>query len=222
MKYNRLELLLLGFTNEDFMKYQPLLKDYGVYMVGSTSIISYGKRLSAATKKEIIQNIANKKVKIYEESKWTDGFFKWWECAYGETVVTFSFFHAKRGYEDEALDFILNGESITYEPVFGLLEDGTIINKRQTLKLVSEIEDQQSVAKLEAIANCKYKPTNNPFEFMHIEMWISKQFGEVKTLAEINQKYKELVNIHHPDKGGCELMFRAITSAKEYLKEKLL
>lgn len=220
MKYNRLELLLLGNLEIDILDYQPLFKEYGVYMLGSTSFLSYGKRLSLDTKKEIIQKISNHKIKIYEDSNYSDGYFDWWNCAFKNKVVLFSFFHVRRGCEHEALPFVENAASIYYCPELGLLKDGTILTKSHTQKLVSEIEEESRIIELEAIAKCKYQPNLNLFQVMNIEMWMDEQFGRVKTQLEINKKYKELANIHHPDKGGNELMFKAITAARDYLKEK--
>jgi len=47
-----------------------------------------------------------------------------------------------------------------------------------------------------------------------------KYFGN--DCIDIKEKYRELANLYHPDKGGNELMFKAITSAKEYLQTKLM
>ncbi len=220
MKYNRLELLLLGDLQQDNLDYQPLLKDYGVYLLSSTSFISYGKRLSDARKKEIIQKIANKEVAVYEESKYSDGYFNWWDCSYDETVVTFSFYHTKRGYEHEALPFIENSSSINYLPEFGLLEDGTILDKKQVQKLVSQIEEKRRVKRLESIAKYKYNPDANAIVDYSIYSFCDEHFGKIDNLDQLKIKFRELVNLHHPDKGGDEIMFKAIVAAKDYLKAK--
>ena len=51
-----------------------------------------------------------------------------------------------------------------------------------------------------------------------ISNFANEYFG--RNCTDIKKKYRELAKVHHPDKGGDELMFKAITRTREYLETK--
>lgn len=47
-------------------------------------------------------------------------------------------------------------------------------------------------------------------------------FNECKTLHEVKQKYRDLVKVHHPDKGGDKATMQAINNEYEQAVKKVL
>jgi len=222
MKYNRLELVLLADSEYNHLDYQPLFNDYKLYSVGGSSIISYGRKPSQATKKEIINKVITNEIFMYSEY----GEFTFMGNSLYNKLYTFSFFHIKRGFEHEAIKICQNSSLITPDEEcenWGVSEENIISNPRQTKKIIKILNDEKYIEDLEHLAKAKFEQPNlnTMFHGFFIERIIDKVFGErYQTKEEVISRYKELVKIHHPDKGGDELIFKAVVSAKKYLIAK--
>lgn len=79
------------------------------------------------------------------------------------------------------------------------------MTENETKKLIEENDKIQHIKNLESIA--KWKP--NAYVIFHvwsISSFADEHFGH--NCIDIKQKYRELAKVHHPDKGGNELMFK--------------
>ena len=48
--------------------------------------------------------------------------------------------------------------------------------------------------------------------------FVAKYYGrQMDTIEDVKRKFKELAKVHHPDIGGDELLFKAISNIKQYL-----
>jgi len=227
MKYNRLELILLADTQYHHLDYQPLLKMYSAYILSGSYILSYGKKLTQAIKREIITKIITNEILMHNFKDGYPNEFNFYDGVYMDTVYTFTFKHIKRGFEHEAIEALPDSDMRVTESgeQWGVLEDNTILNQKQTLELLQQLKEQQRTQELELLAKSVYEsPTSNMskmFSIIGIESTIKDFYGEVKTIEEARTKYKELAKIHHPDMGGDELTFKAIIAGGKYLKAKL-
>ena len=57
--------------------------------------------------------------------------------------------------------------------------------------------------------------------FYDMYSFANEHFGSFKTIKEVESKYRELAKIYHPDRGGEELMFKAIANTKQYLIDEI-
>ena len=221
MKYNRVELLLIGDQYYD-AEYQPY-KDNGLYILDSTTFVLYE---AGGVSHERMMKFIERVVTHKDEVEDPEGRFytkNKFECFDDFTIrdanhIQFDFIHIARGAEEVLLPYLKKGEEIAGTVSFACLRDGNILTALQSKKVFEENVEYQRVKTLEGIANWQPNP-ENIFNDIGISTFCNEHF-KGKSQSEIKIEYKELSKIHHPDKGGEELMFRAITRAKEYLLNK--
>lgn len=216
--YNRLELLL-EMTDYD-LSFQPL-KKYGLYVYLGDRFFLYGAGDAGEERlMRFIDNIINYRIEVVDPN---DSFYRerYFHEGYDGIVnehVVFTFILINDNEEHLLVPFLKNEKCIlkTIE-IAACIRDGRVLTIEETQKLIYESEKINKRASLEAISN--WKPgTNNFFNDFAIRNFCDTHFGP--NCIDIKKKYRELANQYHPDKGGDELMFRAITRAKEYLIEK--
>ena len=224
-KYNRLELILLSNIDYDYMEFQPYAKR-GLYTLGMTNFILYGVQPTEAEKMELIRRIVTNQIKMqkpYEDQKGyfgDEGFGGY--MSYDEIVI-FSFLFVAKGMEHLAIPFTQFEDCDGVEE-FGYLDDGTILNAKETKGRIAKLKKEQYIRLLKEISTLSYSPVNNIadiFRSLSIDSFTEKHFGKPKTIEEVRIKFKELSKMHHPDVGGDELMFKAISNGKTYLIDKI-
>ncbi len=211
MKYNRLELLLLHHEYCD-INFQPL-KDKGIYCISSTTFCVYGKRWSVKALQQLTEDIVNHRIQVETVSEF-----------YGETP--YDYFNDHTFYENIMVFefiFIPRGEEhlfITYETDCKVISIGTLENKKllsiaETKTAIIDNEEFKRISNLEEVATWEYNP-DNFFNGFAIYSFSSEHF-KAKTEKGIRSEYKRLAKKYHPDVGGDELMFRALTRSRDYL-----
>jgi len=225
-KYNRLELVLLTYKENSLMEFQPH-RSKGVYIVHSSSFILYNRNVCESQKMKLIQNIVRKKTRIKKPNDNNDGYFNTEGfCNYttgDRDIILFDFLHINTGEEHLSIPFLLDDPCKEVE-TFGYLNDGTILNRDDTAKYMEVFQEKERIQHLERMATISYsKDTtlSGVFQNISISSSIENYFGQVATTEEVKKKYIELAKIHHPDMGGDELVFKALSNIKNYLIDKL-
>lgn len=217
-KYNRLELLLLGNTQEYFMEFQPYTQK-GLYIIRGIDFILYNKTATEEQKIEFIDRIVNNRVQIYKPDNYDNGYFNndgFYDYTLGNMdIVLFSFLSIKNGDEHTVLPF-LNNDPCDGIEVFGYLENGDILGLRET----EEYLNRQDIHELERIATLSYR--SNTLLSIETRGFVAKYYGrQMDTIEDVKRRFKELAKLHHPDKGGNELLFKALSNVKTYLIERI-
>ncbi len=225
-KYNRLELILLSGSKYDLMDFQPY-KDKNLYIVDSCKFIIYNKNPTETQKMKFIENIVMNKIIISDKNKgFSDdqGFFDDFGfddyTIHGRDIILFSLLHVKTGEEHIAIPFIAY-EDCDKKEEFGYLRDGTILNVNDTKKYMDIQLEKERIKNLESIATTTYPPSGGLFGGFNMLTFISDYFGSPKTIKEVEDKFRELAKIHHPDIGGDELLFKAISNTRKYLVDEI-
>ncbi len=224
-KYNLVELILLSNSEYDYMEFQPY-KQRGLYILNGINFILYDVHPSEEKKMELIQGIVKNRIKIAMPGKDTKGYFDdmGFDCykSYDEIVI-FSFLHVEKDMEYLAIPFTHNKLCDGVEE-FGYLYNGTILNVEKTTRYMEELSRTQHNQFLEEMATVSYGRAQNlidVFSIATIKKFLEDNFGKPTTIDELNNKFKELSKMHHPDVGGDELMFKAISNGKTYLTDKI-
>ena len=225
-KYNRLELVLLSGSEYDLMDYQPH-KSKNLYLVSSTEFILYNIYPSEAQKMKLIENIVAGKTRVYEPESGDSAYFNDYcfdDCTLkGRDIVIFDFISINTGEEHMILPLLKSDDFGKIEQ-YGYLRDGTILNKIDTKKYMDILLEKERIRDLEHIATTAYIPPSSStgmFIGFHMYSFANEHFGSLETIKEVESKYKELAKIYHPDRGGEELMFKAIANTKQYLIDEI-
>jgi len=213
VKYNRLELLLITeeFYNAD---YQPL-KDMGIYAVESTKFCVYGKRWSTKSIIELLKDVIHHRVNVLpKDDFYGDVPYDFFEkYTIGRDYISFDFIFIPRGEEHLYLEYADKCKVIT----LATLENKKVLSVAETKKIVLESDEDRRVSILASIATWKPNP-NSFFNDFDTTLFADKHYPQCYTALEVNRRFKELSKTHHPDKGGEEIMFKALSSTKEFLK----
>ncbi len=220
-KYNRLELLLLGNTMEDFMDFQPYTKK-GLYIITSTDFILYNKASTQEQKIKFIDGVVNNRIQISEMNNYEDGYFSDYSfydyTIRNRDIVLFQFLSINTGEEHTALPF-LEDEPCDSSEVFGYFEDGTILGSQKTQEYMDRLYEQERLQTLKGMATVSYNC--NILLNVEVAELVSEYYGHAVTTEDVKRKFKELAKIHHPDIGGNELVFMAISNIKQYLIDQI-
>ena len=224
-EYNRLELILLANKDYDFMDFQPY-KNKSLYILHGIDFILYNIQPTEAEKMELIKRIVTNRIQIEKSDEAKKGYFD--DVGFGgyavyDDMVIFSFLFIEKDKEDLAIPFT-QFEACDGVEKFGYMYDGTILNADETTKYIEEITRKQHIQFLEELSTVSFRPVRglvDVFNNMSVVSFFEKHYGKPTTTEEIRLKFKELSKIHHPDAGGDELMFKAISNGKQYLTDKL-
>lgn len=224
-EYNRLELILLANKDYDFMGFQPY-KNKGLYTFLGTNFILYDIQPTEAEKMELIRRIVTSRIQMekpYEDKK---GYFAdicFQDYAVYDDMIIFSFLYIEKDKEHLAVPFTHLKACVGVEK-FGYMYDGTILNAEETTKYIGEITKELHIQFLEELSIVSFGPVRGLADAFYTESVVSffeKHYGTPTTTEEIRIRFKELSKIHHPDAGGDELMFKAISNGKQYLTDKI-
>ncbi|MEA2091248.1 MAG: hypothetical protein U9O83_02650 [Campylobacterota bacterium] len=232
MRYNRLELLLAIDEYYD-EKFQPY-KDDGLYIYGATTFVLYKTRwsqkkmmefISKAVKHEIeVQNLSEDYIYSDEHQQYPYRWYKDLTCGYRK-VVHFDFIHVTYGREEELIPFLQDATCYTTNEIrttsFAYTDDEVVHNVKDSKDIFYADDQRLEVEKLTRIATWEHNP-NDFFNGFEIDSFSKEYFGNVSTPKGIDTKFRKLSMIHHPDKGGNELMFKALSNARRYLKNTKL
>ncbi len=199
---NRLELMMSVYEYHDPL-HQPY-KDKGIYIYEFATLIMYGVTLSEKKMMKIAGDMF---------ASTDDGTY------YEDTRVYF--IHVKKGKEEVLIPLIreetLPKNTITIIKPFE--EDALSIKKSK--KYLKRERKAAKLRRLEGVANyVSIDGLMGVFAASNMDSFIDEHYGKLTTQTEIIKKYRELAKIHHPDAGGKDVIFRAITRAKEYLLNK--
>jgi len=227
---NKVELLL-AMTEYD-NSYQPLANE-GIYISGSTDFILYGAgRVSEKKLINIVKDMYIGKISIQEDHVDDMIFGKQFEYFHNYTIY-------KRDFIDFKFVFVPKGKEELLVPIlkeydtdkdaglkvlsFACYEDGTVKSSNETKALILIDDKNRHIEELIEIATWKKKPVNfeNIFNDFAMSSFASEYFGNPKDAKEVDKTFRELSKIHHPDKGGDELMFKALSTARRFLKGKI-
>jgi len=224
-EYNRLELVLMSYSEWDLMAYQPYV-NRDLYIVSSTQFILYDIQPSAEQKMELIRRIVTNKIRISQPNKDHSGYFDdygFWDYTIYDNIVIFNFLSIAEGMEHLAIPFMYSDPCDGVES-FGYMDDGTILNAEETATYIEEQKKIRHAQLLESVSKISFTPAQNfaeIFKTLPVTRFIEEHFGEPESTEEVRLKFKELSKIHHPDKGGDVRMFRAIANAKQYLIDSI-
>lgn len=124
-KYNRLELLLMGYHKTEYIELDYYAV-YGAYRGVGLRFLSYEKNLRDNQKYAIIQD--NLKSHSYN----------WNDYVFSNIINIYSFSHIRKNNEHIALQALTAVEEIAhlYWERWGVLEDGTILQPKETEKII--------------------------------------------------------------------------------------
>ncbi len=224
-EYNRLELILLANMNYDFMGFQPY-RNKSLYILHGTDFILYDIQPTEAEKMELIRRVVTNRIQIEKSDKDTKGYFSdtgFGNYAYYDDMVIFSFLYIEKDKEHLAVPFT-HLKACDGVEKFGYMYDGSILNAEETTKYIEEITKEQHIQFLEELSTVSFGPVRglaDAFNTKSVVSFFKKHYGKPTTTEEISLRFKELSKIHHPDAGGDELMFKAISNGKQYLIDKI-
>jgi len=212
-RYNQLELLFFDNAMEYFMEFQPYAKK-GLYIIEDTEFIIYNKTATEEQKIKFIDGVVNNRTQIFEATNNYTGYFNdlgfYHYTLKGMNVVLFHFLSIKSGDEHTALPFLKDDPCEGIE-VFGYLENGDILGVKET----EEYLKQQEIHRLKRMAILAYH--NNIPVSSETKWFVGEYYKDVKTIEDVKLKFKELARVYHPDVGGDELVFKAVSNIKQYL-----
>ena len=224
-EYNRLEMILLANKDYDFMDFQPY-RNKSLYILLGIDFILYDIQPTETEKMELIRRVVTNRIKIEKPNENKKGYFD--DIGFGgyavyDDMVIFSFLYIEKDKEHLAIPFT-NYEACDGVEKFGYMYDGTILNAEETTKYIEEINKVQHIQLLERLSTVSFRPMRgfaDIFSNMSVDSFLEEHFGKPTTTDEISFRFKELSKIHHPDVGGDELMFKAISNGKQYLIDKI-
>ncbi len=224
MTHNRLELILTAQAKAGVhhyeQDYQPF-KAEGLYIVGSTEFILYGKRWTQAQMQQFVQDAINHKIKVQNETdnNWYSEHYQQYPYDYFEDYTiraAFILFEFTQVVKNKEHLFLQDECKVTS---FASLEDKTVLSPRETAKERVDNTERQRVENLKAISTWNPNPKNF-LDGMAISTFAGEHF-KAKTKEGIRAEFKKLSKVHHPDNGGESLMFTALSRTRDYLLDKI-
>ena len=214
---NRLELILA--TCEYDLSYQPY-KSKGLYING-TELIVYEQNgeLTEQRMMYFLNSVVTGAAHINNnDESFMDSFFE--HTISGADHVKFDFYLLPYGQEQKVIPLVKENSIDDLEKyTFCVTDDGVVHNLEISARMIQEHKEKAHIEFLQRIA--AYEPNPNSFlDGFEISSFANEHFGKLKSVPEIKKKFKELAKIHHPDKNGNELMFKAICRTKEFLLEQ--
>lgn len=215
---NRLELILA--TSEYDLSYQPY-KSKGLYLNLGTDLIVYRQdgELTEQRMMNFLKSVATGAAHIDIKKDFIDRFYEY--IATDEDYVKFDFYLLPYEQEHKIIPLIKSEiVSDLKKYTFCVTYDGVVHNLEISAQMIQEHSEKAHIDFLKRIA--AYEPNPNAFlDGFEISSFAKEHFGKLKSVDEIKQKFKELAKVHHPDKNGNELMFKAICRTKYYLLENV-
>ncbi len=221
---NRLELILqaqekagANYYDQD---YQPFKAD-GLYIVGSTEFILYGKRWTQAQMQQFVQDAVNHRIKVQNvtSSLYSEHYQQYpYDCFSDYTIsgAAFILFEFTQVVKNKEHLFLQDECRVTS---FASLEGKTVLTPRETAKVMVGNTERKRVENLKAIAS--WNPNPNMFlDGLAIHSFAKEHF-KAKTKEGIRAEFKKLSKVHHPDSGGESLMFAALNRTRDYLLDTI-
>jgi len=224
---NKIELLLAMSPYD--CTYQPKKKD-GLYIYSSTEFILYGAgRVSEKRMKDFVSNVVTHRVLVSDPNS---HFFteKEFEHFGNHTIgsrdhIRFDFITVPRGKEELLIPYLdenckagaRTGLSVSS---FAYTQDGIVHGLKASQAIFARDDEAERIRGLEEIATWKHNPANFFNDFL-MDSFAHKHFKNTATTKEIDAEFRRLSKTYHPDKGGEELMFKALSTARRYLKGQI-
>jgi len=134
-----------------------------------------------------------------------------------QDFITFTLIIVNEGKEHLLIAFLKDRINDMESIKITVTLENEVLNIKETNSLLAEQTKLDNIRYLNDIANWNDNP-NSLFGDLAIHSFATTHFGN--KCVDIKKKYRELAHQHHPDKGGDELMFKAIKRAMEYLTVK--